>query len=194
MVERVVLVRHGATAWSAAGKHTGRTDVPLTKVGREEALLLGRALAGERFAAVFTSPLSRARDTIALAGLGDVAIDLPDLMEWDYGAYEGITTAQTRQTIPDWSVWTHEIHDGESVEQVGARADAVIERVLEASGAVLLSAHGHLLRILAARWLELAATAGSRLRLDTATVSELGWERENRVIRRWNIGCQLLVR
>jgi len=193
MVDGVVLVRHGQTEWSVAGKHTGRTDIPLTEVGREEARLLGRGLAEERFSAVFTSPLGRARDTISLAGLGDVAIDLPDLMEWDYGSYEGVATAETRQTVPDWSVWTHPITDGESVEQVGERADSVIERMAGMDGTVLLSAHGHYLRILAARWLDLPAAAGSRLRLDTATVSELGWERETRVIRRWNIGCHLLA-
>ncbi len=194
MVERVIVVRHGETEWSLAGKHTGRTDIPLTDAGRAQAALLGTGLSGENFAAVFTSPLTRARDTIGLAGFGDVAIDLPDLMEWDYGIYEGVATAETRRTVADWSVWTHEIHGGESVEQVGARADAVIRRLLGMNGRVLLSAHGHYLRILAARWLELPPAAGSRFRLDTATVSEFGWERETRVIRRWNIGGHLLAR
>ncbi len=191
MAEQVVLIRHGETEWSASGKHTGRTDVPLNETGRHQAIQLGGVVADETFAAVFSSPLSRARETIERAGLGDSAVDLRDLMEWDYGAYEGRRTADIRVDTPGWSVWTHPIHDGESVEQVGTRADAVIARVLGIDGTVALSAHGHFLRILAARWLELPAETGCRLALDTATVSELGWERDNRVIRRWNQGCHL---
>ena len=176
-----------------SSQHTGRTDLPLTAHGRRQAGQLGRAIANETFAAVFTSPLVRARETIDLAGLGPVAIDLPDLIEWDYGIYEGRRTADIREEITGWSVWTHPILDGESLEQVGARADAVIARLFTRQGTVALSAHGHYLRILAARWLELPAELGSRLALDTATVSELGWERENPVVRRWNQGCHLQV-
>ena len=191
MAERVVLIRHGETEWSASAKHTGRTDVTLTSTGRSQARKLAQAVADEAFAAVFTSPLVRARDTIELAGLAAAAVEVGDLMEWDYGVYEGRRTVDIRKEIDGWSVWTHTIDDGESVEQVGARADAVIARVLDIDGVVALGAHGHFLRILAARWLDLPAQFGSRFALDTATVSELGWERENRVIKRWNQGCHL---
>ena len=191
MAERVVLIRHGETEWSASGRHTGRTDIPLTDTGRRQADLLGQAVAGETFSAVFTSPLVRACETIRRGGLGDAAVELDQLMEWDYGVYEGRRTVDIRQEIPTWSVWTHSIHGGESLDHVAERVDAVIARLDGIDGTVAISAHGHLLRILASRWLGLPPVVGSRLALETATVSELGWERENRAIHRWNQGCHL---
>lgn len=187
----VVLVRHGQTPWSVSGKHTGRTDVPLTELGRRQADVLGAMLAGRRFSLVLSSPLERAWNTMERAGYGSVGVGDDDLMEWDYGAYEGRRTDDIRVDIPRWSVWTHPIIDGESVEEVGDRADRVIERAGAAGGPVAVFGHGHLLRILAARWLELAAVVGRSLRLDTATVSTLGWERQNRVIGQWNEACHL---
>lgn len=191
MAQRILLIRHGETEWSVSGRHTGRTDVALTTTGREQADQLGAVLAPETLTAVFTSPLSRAVETIRRAGYGAVAEELPDLMEWDYGEYEGTRTVDVREEIPGWTVWTHPIHGGESLDEVGARADLLIERTTALDGAVALSAHGHFLRILTARWLDLPAAAGAHFALDTATVSELGWERENRVVRRWNQGCHL---
>lgn len=187
----IMIVRHGETEWSRLAKHTGRTDVRLTDVGRAQARGLGTALAGRSFSAVMSSPMQRACETAFLAGYdGDVQV-LDDLSEWDYGAYEGRTTADIRQEIAGWSVWTHAIHDGETVDEVGERADALIDRIAGTSGDVLLFAHGHFLRILAARWLGLRASDGRLFGLDTATVSVLGFERETRVIRRWNDACHL---
>jgi probable phosphoglycerate mutase len=191
MADRLILIRHGETEWSADGRHTGRTDITLTRHGRVQAVQLGEAIADETFAAVLTSPLSRAQDTIDLAGYGPVAVELADLVEWDYGDYEGTRTVDVRAEIPGWSVWTHPIHGGESVDEVGGRADRVIARTDEVEATVALAAHGHFLRILAARWLGLPAGAGRHLGLDTATVSELGHERDHPVIRRWNQGCHL---
>lgn len=184
MLDRLVLVRHGETEWSVERRHTGRTDVPLTELGRQEAARMRGTLAGFGFSAVFTSPLSRARDTAILAGL-DPSIDV-DLVEWDYGIYEGITTDAIRESIRDWSVWTYPIEGGESIEHVAERADRVIDRVVALDGTVALVAHAHLLRVLGARWLDLAPVEGRRFVLDTGGVSVLGWERENRVILRWN--------
>ncbi len=183
----LVLIRHGETEWSATGKHTGRTDIPLTERGRRQAADIEQSVARFDFAHAFASPLLRAWETAELAGLDPVRDD--GLLEWDYGVYEGVTTAETRQTIPDWSVWSHPIEAGESVADVGRRADDVIERVCRLDGPIVLVAHGHLLRILAARWLGLDAVEGRRLVLDTTTMSILGWEREHRVIRRWNDPC-----
>lgn len=187
----VVLVRHGETAWSRTGQHTGRTDVPLTELGRRQADELATMLGDRDFAVMLSSPLSRALETGNRAGLPATPELSDDLLEWDYGVYEGITTAETRLEIPDWSVWTHPITDGESIDEVGIRADAVIERVGTADGATVLFAHGHYLRILTARWLGLPATAGRHFALDAATVSVLGFEQENRVIRQWNEACHL---
>lgn len=187
----VVLVRHGQTEWSATGRHTGRTDVPLTEFGRRQADALAGMLGGEEFGLVMSSPLSRAWETMERCGYRDVAVASDDLAEWDYGVFEGRRTVDIRREIPMWSVWTHEIDGGESVEEVGERADRAIKRLLEADGPSVVFAHGHLLRILAARWMGLPATAGRTLALDTATVSTLGWERENRVVRHWNEACHL---
>jgi broad specificity phosphatase PhoE len=183
------VVRHGETEWSASGKHTSRTDVPLTEQGRLRAERLRDYLKGTRFDAVLVSPMVRARETCEIAGLGGRAVVDEGLKEWDYGVYEGRTTAEIRATEPGWSVWTSEIRGGETVEHVGERADGVIARALEAqgdAGRVILFAHAHILRILAARWVGLPATDGALLALGTGSVSVLGWERETRVIERWN--------
>lgn len=183
----LVLIRHGETEWSRSGQHTGRTDLPLTEVGRTEARSIASAVANINFSSAFASPLQRAWETAQLVGLDPVSDD--DLLEWDYGRYEGVTTAHTRKTIPDWSVWTHEIVGGESVDEVGARADRAIGRLSPLDGPVAVVAHGHFLRVFAARWLGLDPREGRRFVLNTSTLSLLGWERENRVIKRWNDPC-----
>lgn len=188
----VVLIRHGQTGWSEQRKHTGRTDVPLTDLGRQQARSLGEMLVGTGFTAVLASPLSRAWETMELAGFEGIPDD--DLLEWDYGSYEGTRTVDVRSEVPNWSVWTHPITGGESLAQVGERVDRVISRVLGADGPVALFAHAHVLRILAARWIELPPVAGRLLTIDTATVSILGWEREQRVVRVWNKACEIRSR
>jgi probable phosphoglycerate mutase len=180
---RIVLVRHGQTEWSASGRHTSTTDLPLTEEGRRAARAL--SLADRDFALVLTSPRRRARETCELAGLTGEVDD--DLAEFDYGDYEGLTTAEIRAKRPGWSLWTDGAPGGETAEQVGARVDRVIARALAAGGDVALFAHGHVLRVLAARWLELAPSLGARFALDTAAVSELGFERETRVVWKWNV-------
>ena len=180
------LVRHGETEWSRSGQHTGRTDIPLTDLGRHQARVLGRHLAGKTFAMVLTSPLSRARDTCQLAGYGGAAQVTDDLLEWNYGVYEGRTTAEIRTKQPDWSIWSTTISEGETVAQVGDRVRRVIDRVAAATGDVALFAHAHVLRILAACWLGLPPTAGQLFALGTASISILGYERETRVITVWN--------
>lgn len=182
----VWLVRHGETEWSRDGKHTSSTDLPLTDEGVRTAGEIRERLAGERFARVLTSPLVRARHTCELAGLAELAEVDQRLVEWRYGAYEGRTTAEVREEIPGWSVWTHPIIDGESLDQVGQRADDVIADLRSGSGRILVFGHGHFLRILSARWLELPASAGANLALHTATLSVLGWERETPALHRWN--------
>jgi broad specificity phosphatase PhoE len=182
----IVLVRHGATEWSASGQHTSRTDVPLTDEGRAGAAKLRERLAGFDFALVLTSPMSRARQTAELAGLGHVAQIDEDLHEFDYGDYEGRTTAEIREERPGWDVWRDDSPGGETPDQVGVRADRVIERALAAGGDVALFAHGHLLRVLGARWIEDPAVKGGNLGLSTGAVCELGFERERRAIWLWN--------
>jgi len=182
----LVLVRHGATEWSTTGKHTGRTDVPLNEAGRGDADRLRERLAAYDFQLVLASPLARARETAERAGLGDRAVVDEDLREFDYGDYEGLTTPEIRVDRPGWSVWRDGSPGGERADDVGARADRVIARALEAGGDVALFAHGHLLRVLAARWLELPAAYGGHLALSTGSVSELGYERERRAIWLWN--------
>ena len=179
---RIVLVRHGETEWSATGKHTSVTDVPLTENGRARAAALKGRL-GE-FALVLASPRSRALETARLAGFAP-EVD-PDLAEVAYGDYEGVTTDTIRETHPGWTVWADGSPNGETVQQAGERADRVIARALAADGDVIVFAHGHILRVLAARWIGLPAERGASLALDTAAVSELGFERETRVITRWN--------
>jgi probable phosphoglycerate mutase len=181
---RIVLARHGETEWSASGQHTSTTDIPLTDRGREAARRLGERLAGAEFALVLASPRARARDTAQLAGFNP-EID-PDLAEIDYGSYEGRTTPEIREERPGWSVWTDGSPGGETLAEAGARVDRVISRALAADGDVAIFAHGHILRILAARWLELPPERGASFKLDTASLSELGFERENRAITHWN--------
>lgn len=188
-IERQIwLVRHGETEWARLGRHTGRTDIPLTETGREQARSLGRRLVGRSFALVAKSPLSRAADTAALAGFGERAVPDENLLEWDYGALEGRLTADIRLDFPDWSIWTGPWPDGESADDVGARADRVIERCrsAEVTGDALLFAHGHLLRVVAARWLGLPAASGGLFALSTGTLSILGWDRGRPVIETWN--------
>jgi broad specificity phosphatase PhoE len=181
------LVRHGETEWSASGKHTSTTDVPLTARGRERAAALKEFLAGKKFDAVFVSPMVRARETCEIAGYGDVAAVEDNLKEWNYGDAEGKTTPEMRAVRgADWSVWTSPIVGGETVEAVGDRADKVIARAAEVGGTVALFAHAHILRILAARWIGLAATGGAKFALGTGSLSVLGYERETRVVERWN--------
>lgn len=183
----IVLIRHGQTEWSATGRHTSYTDIDLTTIGEQQARDLARRLAGRDFAAVISSPRLRAQRTAALAGLTVSEIS-DDLAEWNYGKYEGITSAQIREDRPGWSLWTDGAPDGESPEQVATRLDRVLARaaVLLAQGDVALLAHGHSLRVAGARWIGLPAGAGGLLALDTATLSILGYEHANRVIRRWN--------
>jgi probable phosphoglycerate mutase len=183
------LVRHGETEWSRLGRHTGLTDVPLTEAGRAQAAAVARKLAGHDFALVLASPLSRAFETARLAGLGDRVEATDDLVEWDYGADEGRTTDDIRKDRPGWTVWRDGPRDGETAAQVAARVDRVIARARAASGDVLAVAHGHVLRVLAARWLGEPPTEGRLYELATATVSVLGWERESATIERWNEAC-----
>ncbi|MDQ1666246.1 MAG: hypothetical protein QOH75_2277 [Actinomycetota bacterium] len=180
------LVRHGETEWSASGRHTSRTDVPLTERGRAAAVALKERLAGIPFARVLTSPLARARDTCALAGFGDRAEVVDDLREWDYGTDEGLTTATIREERPGWSIWTEGPRGGESATEVGARADRVIALARSSEGPVIAFSHGHLSRVLGARWIELPVAEGAHLRLDTAAISMLGWERETPALQLWN--------
>jgi broad specificity phosphatase PhoE len=182
----IVLVRHGETEWSLSGQHTSRTDLPLVEIGRERATALGPMLVGWDFALVLSSPLRRARETCELAGFGDRAEIVEDLREWDYGDYEGLTTPQIRESSPDWVLWRDGCPDGEQPDEVGARADRVIERMRGAGGDVLAFAHGHIFRVLASRWIELSAAGGARLALGAGTVCVLGYERETQVIRLWN--------
>lgn len=182
------LLRHGATEWAQNGRHTGRTDLPLLPQGETEARALAPVLARQRFAAVLVSPLQRARRTAELAGLGADARICPDLQEWDYGRYEGITTAEIREQVPGWTVWSHGCPDGESSPQVEVRCQRVIAlaQSLGNGGAVALVAHGHILRSLAGTWLGLGPGGGALLNLNTATLSVLGHERERRTVVRWN--------
>jgi broad specificity phosphatase PhoE len=182
--QTVVLVRHGETEWSRDGRHTGRTDIPLTDTGRRQAERLRDALQEWAFSLVLSSPLQRALETCRLAGLGDKVETTDDLLEWDYGEYEGITTAQIRESRPDWYLWRDGCPGGEQAADVGRRVDRVIASLGE--GDVALFAHGHVLRVLAARWIGLGPGSGALLALGTGTLSVLGYERETRVVTRWN--------
>lgn len=196
IMAKLTIIRHGETEWSRSGRHTGRTDVPLTPAGEEQARAAGKLVAGRTFGMVLTSPLGRARETAVLAGLPG-AQDEPDLMEWDYGGYEGRRTDEIRASVPGWLVWKDPIvpgdaaHPGEQVGDVGVRVDRVLDRVrpvLAAGEDVVLVAHGHVLRILTARWLGLPPVDGRMFALATAGVSTLGHEREVPVILGWNLG------
>lgn len=182
----VVLVRHGETEWTLSGQHTGRTDIPLTERGRDDARVVAAALTDRSFALVLTSPLSRARETCRLAGLGDAAVERDELREWDYGDYEGRKTVDIREERPGWSLWRDGVPNGESAADVAARVDRVIDDVRAVDGDAVLFAHGHLLRVLTARWLGLEPDAGRLFALDPATISVLGYERETAVVRMWN--------
>ena len=186
-MSEIVLVRHGATEWSRSGQHTGITDLPLLPEGEEQALAVAPKLAGREFALVLTSPMQRARRTAELAGFGDRAEPDDDLRERNYGEYEGRTTKDIRVERPGWDVWRDDIPGGETLEQLAARADRVIERALAAGGDTLVFAHSHLLRELGARWIGLPPDGGGKLVLGTATLSTLGSERERRVLRAWNV-------
>ena len=179
-------MRHGETEWSASGAHTSRTDLPLLPSGIEQGKQLATKLKGRKFALVLVSPMQRARETCRLAGYGDVAEVTDDLKEWDYGMYEGRTTAQIRSENPNWSLWRDGVLQGELVEHVGARVNRVIQRCAKVDGDVALFAHGHVLRILTGVWLNLPPNSGQYFALNTGTISVLGYEHEYRVIRRWN--------
>ncbi|HEY2666854.1 MAG TPA: histidine phosphatase family protein [Actinomycetota bacterium] len=184
--QQVVLVRHGDTEWAVQGRHTGRTDVPLTERGRQQAVSLARLLQGRKFARVLVSPLQRALETCRLAGFGDVAEVREDLAEWDYGGYEGRTTPEILAERPGWTLWDDGVPGGETVEDVGRRADRVIAEVRATDGDVAIFAHGHILRILAARWIDLAPKGGQLFALDPAGVSVLGYEHTWAVLAHWN--------
>ena len=183
--DRLWLVRHGETEWSRDRRHTSTTDLALTPEGERVARELAPRLAVEDFDLVLTSSRIRARRTAELAGFPDAEI-APDLVEWDYGEYEGLTTPQIRETVPGWTVWSHPVPGGETPAQVAARLDKVVRRVAEVAGDVLVFGHGHALRGLAARWLELEVTEGRHFVLGTATISVLGWERGSPAVVRWN--------
>ena len=184
--QQVWIMRHGETEWSKSGRHTGRTDLPLTDAGRASAQALAKSLAGREFALVLVSPLSRAQETCRLAGYSKVAQVTDDLREWDYGDYEGRTTADIRKERPGWYLWDDGVPNGEKVEQVGSRVQRVIEKILATRGDIALFAHGHVLRILTACWLKLNPGAGKLFALDTGKISILGYEHETRVIKKWN--------
>ncbi len=185
MTDEVWLIRHGETEWSRDGRHTSTTDLPLTDPGRVAARSLRDRLTMERFSLVLTSPRERAQETARLAGYGAATVD-EDLAEWDYGELEGRTTPQIRETYPGWTIWQGPVPGGESAPQMSERLDRVVARCRDTTGRALLFGHGHCLRALAARWLSLPVTDGGLLRLDTSTVSVLGWERETPVVLRWN--------
>jgi broad specificity phosphatase PhoE len=182
----IALARHGETEWSRDMRHTGRTDVPLTDVGRRQAEALGQRIAGRSFARVFVSPLRRALETCELAGLGEQAEQRPELLEFDYGEAEGLTTPEMRERVPDWTVWTHGAPGGESPADVGARLQPLLAELRTAEDDVAIFAHGHVLRVLAALWIDLDPSDGARFVLKTASLSTLGWERSTPAIRLWN--------
>jgi broad specificity phosphatase PhoE len=184
------LIRHGETEWSLSGQHTGRTDIPLTQHGREQAALLRPVLAAQAFDQVLCSPMTRARQTCEQTGLGGQAVEEPGLREWDYGIYEGRTTKEIRESDPDWSIWSSPIPQGESIDEIQARANALIQRLLGSSGThgrIALFSHAHFLRVLTGCWMTGAAALGEHLSLDTASISVLGFDHEARALRRWNI-------
>lgn len=184
--QQVVLVRHGETEWTLSGQHTGRTDIPLTEHGREQAQRLASQLAERPFELVFTSPLSRASETCRLAGFESRAETRDELLEWDYGAYEGKRTIDIRKAHPRWTLWADGVPQGETAADVAARVDDLLLELRAADGDAVLFGHGHVLRVLAARWLGLSPEAGRLFALDPATLSVLGYERETSVVLGWN--------
>ena len=187
MADNVVIVRHGETEWSRDGRHTGRTDLPLTADGERQAERLATPLRAWQFALVLSSPLQRALETCRLAGYGAKVQQRPELVEWDYGRYEGLTSRQIAEQNPGWSLWRDGGPDGETPADVGRRVDRVIAEVRQVAGDVLIFAHGHVLRVLTARWLEEPPSGGRHYALQTATLSVLGYEHQNPVISRWNL-------
>jgi broad specificity phosphatase PhoE len=183
---QLVLIRHGETEWSRAGRHTGRTDLPLTAEGVREAERVRELVRRFSFERVLSSPLSRAIETSRLAGFGDAVETRDELREWDYGDYEGKTTVEIHQTDPNWVLWRDGCPGGEGPADVGARADRLLSELAGGHGDVALFGHGHMLRVLTARWLEVAPGEGGRFALDTATLSVLGWEHDWHTIRTWN--------
>jgi broad specificity phosphatase PhoE len=186
--QQVWLVRHGATEWSRQGRHTGRSDIPLEDLGRRQAEGLRTTLARHAFEQVLASPLVRAAETARLAGVERAKLD-PDLMEWDYGDYDGLTTPQIRQKDPDWSLWRSGGSGGEAPAEAGRRADRVVARLRQATGDVLVFSHGHFLRVLTARWLGLEPSTGRYFYLGTAGVGVLGYEHDKPVVRAWNLSA-----
>ena len=182
----IVLVRHGETEWSLSGRHTSRTDLPLTEEGRRRAARLRDPLADRAFALVLSSPLKRALETCELAGLGHAAVLSDDLREWNYGEYEGLTTPEIREQRPDWNLWRDGCPGGETPAQVKARADRALAQLRDVGGDAIAFAHGHILRVLSGRWIEMEAAAGARLALSPGTICVLGFERETELIRLWN--------
>jgi broad specificity phosphatase PhoE len=182
----VFTIRHGETAWSLSGQHTGATDIPLTENGRRLAERMRPALAKEAFALVLCSPMRRARETCELAGLGDRTVIDPDLVEWNYGEYEGLTPKQIHATAPGWLIFRDGCPGGETPKQIGTLVDRVIARVRATAGDIALFAHGHVLRVLAARWIGLPPGAGQHFLLDTGTLCVLGYYREIPAVRIWN--------
>jgi broad specificity phosphatase PhoE len=190
MASALWLVRHGETAWSLSGQHTSSTDLPLTAEGERRAAAVGKMLAGKQFVAVFVSPMTRARETCRIAGYAESAIVTDDLREWNYGSYEGLTTAQIHQSAPDWTIWTGTPPGGESIADVADRARRVIQSAPD--GAVAIFGHGHMLRVLAACWLaagsdDVGPEMGRCFALSTGSISVLGYERDTRVIQSWNL-------
>ncbi|MEP1124816.1 MAG: histidine phosphatase family protein [Ilumatobacter sp.] len=186
--QRIVLARHAETEWSISGRHTGRSDIALTQEGRDAAVQLGRRIAGHSFDRVISSPLERARSTALLADFPDPEID-DDLLEWDYGDYEGVTTADIRAERPDWELWTDGTPNGESPADVAARADALVAdavRICEGGGDAIVFGHGHMLTALAVRWIGLPIEHGKHFRISTGSIGVLRWKRENRVLDLWN--------
>ena len=186
MADEIYIARHGATEWSKSGQHTSRTDLPLLPEGEDQARGMRAKLQGVTFSLVLCSPLRRARETCELAGFGDAAEITEDLMEWDYGEYEGLTTARIQEANPSWSLWRDGCPAGEFPPQIGRRVDRVLERFAAVDGTGLAFAHGHVLRVLTARWLEMEVTAGARFKLDAGSVGILGHERDTTVIERWS--------
>jgi broad specificity phosphatase PhoE len=182
----IYLIRHGETEWAKSGRHTGRTDIPLTDAGREQAGFLLPIFDDVKFARILSSPLQRALETAKLAGLSSrVEVD-KELLEWDYGDYEGLTTNQIRERVPGWSVWTHPFPNGETIDELSHRADQVVAKLRSIEGNVAIFSHGHFLRVLVSRWIGLPADHGSRFLLGTSTLSILGYENETQVIKTWN--------
>jgi broad specificity phosphatase PhoE len=187
VADRLFIVRHGQTEWSLSGRHTSNTDLPLTEAGQKAATALRPRLQGYDFELVFSSPLLRARETCQRAGFGDAAELCPDLVEWNYGEYEGLTTPEIRERDPDWNLWRDGCPGGESPDEIGARVDRVLARFAAIDGLGLCFAHGHVLRVLTARWLEMQVSAGARFKLAAAGIGVLGYERETSVLESWTV-------